>query len=99
MLVEIKPIKLTLRYRHGVNEYEIQQDYDQARVYVDGEQVGLTMTNPRDRFHRILHPLSRGYPREFLQMIVDASNGELLGTLNGPKPEPEPDIDEEDDCE
>jgi hypothetical protein len=86
MEVEIKPFGLMLTYRHGQNTYTINQPYDQARVFVDGEQVGLTMVDPKDPNFRVLHPLSKGYPKEFLQMVVDNSNGELRATLNGPVP-------------
>lgn len=88
---------LKLKYRHGHNEYEIEQPYDQAKVFVDGVQVGLTMTNPKDKFYMVLHPLSRGYPSQFVEMVVKASDGQLRGTLNSPVPMEEKELDEEDD--
>lgn len=100
MKVEIKPIVLKTPVRTGKNTYLVDQAYDQARVFVDGDQVGLTMTDPTDKYYKILHPLSKGFPREFLELVVKNSNGQLLGTLNGPKPaEPEEKDEEEGDDE
>ena len=96
MLVEIKPMTLRRKVAVGPNVYDVEQKYDQAAVIVDGQQVGLTMTNPSDKYHMVLHPLSRGYPIEFLKMVVKNSNGQLVGTLKSPAPEPETE-DEEDD--
>ena len=84
-------------FRHGHNEYEIEQPYDQARVFVDGVQVGLTMLDQKDKNCGVLHPLSKGYPRQFLEMVVKNSDGKLTGTLDGPVPmeeEEEPEDDE-----
>lgn len=97
MKVEIEPITLRKQVRVGGNVYEVDQAYDQSRVYVDGNQVGLTMNNPKDRNYMILHPLSRGYPKEFLELVVKSSGGLLKGTLNSPVPEPEPEETEEDE--
>ena len=97
MKVEIVPMVLTLKYRHGHNEYQIEQPYDQARVFVDGVQVGLTMTDPQDEKYMILHPLSRGYPRQFVEMVVKASDGQLRGTLNSPVPMEEEELEEDDE--
>lgn len=94
MQVEIVPMVLTLRYRHGHNDYEMQQQYDQARVFADGVQVGYTMTNPNDKFYKVLHPLSAGHPKEFLDMVVASSNGELVRSLASPVPMEEESEDE-----
>lgn len=96
MLVEVKPMTLRRKVAVGPNLYEVEQQYNQARVYVDGQQVGLTMTDLNDPFYMVLHPLSRGYPKEFLDLVVKNSGGQLVGTLKGPAPEPE---QEEDDDE
>lgn len=99
MKVEIEPMVLTLKYRHGHNDYEIPQQYDQARVFADGVQVGLTITNPKDKFYKVLHPLSAGYPKEFLDMVVANSGGELVRSLSSPVPmeeEPEDEFEGED---
>ena len=95
MLVEVKPMTLRRKVAVGPNLYEVEQPYNQARVYVDGQQVGLTMTDPNDRFYMVLHPLSRGYPKEFLNLVVKNSGGQLVGTLKGPEPEPEPEEDDD----
>jgi hypothetical protein len=95
ILVEIKPLKVLTKVAVGHNIYEVEQPYDQCRVYVDGQQVGLTMSNPDDPFFMILHPLSNGYPQEFLDLVVKNSDGQLKGTLRGPAPEPEPEEDDE----
>ena len=96
MVVEVVAMVLKTPVRVGRRSYFVDQAYAQARVYVDGEQVGLTMTDPDDQFFRVLHPLSRGYPKEFLQMVVDNSGGQLVSTLNGPVPmEEEPEQDDE----
>lgn len=97
MKVEVKPITLIKKVLHGGNVYDVEQKYDQSRVYVDGNQVGLTMNNPNDRNYMVLHPLSRGYPKEFLELVVKNSGGLLKGTLNGPVPEPEPEETEDDE--
>jgi len=97
MLVEVKPMTLKMPVRVGGKRYLVDQAYNQSRVYVDGEQVGLTMTDPADEFYRVLHPLSRGYPKEFLQMIVDNSEGQLVSTLRGPVPMEEETIGEDDE--
>ena len=94
MIVEVKPFELVFNYRHGHNDYEIKQDYDQARVFVDGIQVGLTMTNPNDRNYKVLHPLSAGHPKEFLDLVVENSNGQLIRSLSSPVPMEEEPEDE-----
>ena len=101
MKVEVIPMVLVTRFRHGKKDYAIEQPYDQARVFVDGVQVGLTMTDPEDANYRILHPLSRGYPRQWLNEIVKNSDGQLTGTMNSPVPfvdeEDEEEFDEDDE--
>ena len=96
MLVEIKPMVLKTPVNVGPNTYIVEQAYDHARVFVDGQQVGLTMTKPDDRYYMVLHPLSKGYPKEFLELVVKNSNGKLIGTLNGPVPNTQPQ-DEDDE--
>jgi hypothetical protein len=86
MKVEIIPMVLKTPVRVEQNTYIVDQPYDHARVMVDGQQIGLTMTDPSDKFHMILHPLSGGYPREFLELVVKNSAGQLKGTLDSPKP-------------
>lgn len=97
MKVSIEPMTLRRKVAVGPNLYDVEQAYDQARVMVDGQQVGLTMTNPSDRFYMVLHPLSRGYPKEFLDMVVKNSGGQLKGTLKGPEPQPEEEEEDEDE--
>jgi hypothetical protein len=94
MNVEVIPMELVLKYRHGHKDYEVRQKYDQSRVFVDGVQVGLTISNPDDRYYKVLHPLSAGHPKEFLDSVVENSNGELIRSLASPIPMEEETEDE-----
>ena len=98
MQVEFKPMPIIKRWAHRDKVYELKQDSGFERVMVDGDQVGLVPNNEADRNYRVLHPLSKGFPKEFLELVVQSSGGRLLSTLRGPAPLPEP-IEEEDEYE
>lgn len=93
MEVKVEKFLIVKRFAHRNKTYEIEQDSGFDRVFVDGGQVGLVPSDPKDPNHKVLHPLSKGFPMEFLQMVVANSNGRLTSTLRGPVPLP----DEEDD--
>ena len=95
MNVEFKKMIIVKRFAHRDKLYEIEQDSGFERVFVDGGQVGLVPSDPKDPNYKVLHPLSMGFPMEFLHMVVANSNGRLEGTLRGPAPLPEEEEDED----
>lgn len=86
MEVTFQKMPIVKRWAHRGHVYNLEQDSGFERVMVDGGQVGLVPNNPKDPNYRVLHPLSRGFPREFLQLVVENSSGRLTSTLNGPVP-------------
>ena len=94
MDVQIEKMPIIKRFAHRNKIHEIEQDSGFERVMVDGGQVGLVPNNTKDPNYRVLHPLSKGFPKEFLEMVVANSGGRLTHTLRGPVPLPP---EEEDD--
>lgn len=100
MQVEFKEMPIIKRWATRKGVYELKQDSGFERVLVDGDQVGLVPNNEADPNYRVLHPLSlpKGFPIEFLELVVQNSNGRLTSTLNGPVTmEDEPEGEEYDD--
>jgi hypothetical protein len=95
MDVEFQKMPIIKRFAHRQKIYEVEQDSGFERVMVDGGQVGLVPNNTSDPNYRVLHPLSKGFPQEFLEMVVMNSKGRLERTLRGPVPLPTEETDDE----